>query len=95
MDPSLADSLVHLGGGGVLAVLIIREVLAFLRTRNGKNGVKRLGDLTVDAFESKERHIVRNELMVIVGALNLNTQKLDQIHIAIVELAAIQRERRE
>ena len=53
------SALLQLGVGGIFAILIIREVLSFLKTRNGKDGhtaEKLIRDVAALRAESRDMH---------------------------------------
>lgn len=71
---------------------------------NDSNGFKRLGDLTVESFESKIRHAMRNELQILIGSISklenalhelkdTNTAQLGKINESLVRLIAIEETR--
>lgn len=53
------EAMMQLTCGGILAVLVIREVMAFLKTRNGKNNgtaQKLVRDVASLRMESRDMH---------------------------------------
>ena len=53
------DAMMQLTCGGILAVLVIREVMSYLKTRNGKDGhtaEKLIRDVAALRAESRDMH---------------------------------------
>jgi hypothetical protein len=54
----LSDPITQIGAGGAFALLVIREVLNFLKTRNGKAS----GDKSPEFWRETFREIVENAI---------------------------------
>lgn len=87
------EALTQLGVGAVIAILIIREVLAFLKTRNG-NGhktdispecIRTISRIEIDL--GKARHSLNNNLTVINGSYH----QIKELRNEVRELKAILR----
>jgi hypothetical protein len=87
------EALTQLGVGAVIAILIIREVLAFLKTRNG-NGhktdispecIRTISRIEIDL--GKARHSLNNNLTVINGSYH----QIKELRNEVKELKSILR----
>lgn len=99
------DGWEHIGGFGVIAVLVAREVLRYVDEKREKakffvtpqdddSRLKRVGDMTVETLEAKVRHVVRNELGVLCLKIDESNKRLEQINNSMIRLVAIMEERR-
>lgn len=90
------DTLTHLGVGGILALLIIREVLNFLKTRNGNGTGKKTTSCGAPSQECKtffaemsQMHNVRDDDNVpkwyVPGALKDLAQANHDTNILMVQ----------
>jgi transposase-like protein len=79
----------QIGVGGIFAILVIREVLGFLKTRNGKkNGVAMSGALPKEYWQNTFREIVNEGLKEILAPLiQQHTQVLTDIRSQINSVA--------
>lgn len=71
-----ADDYKHLSGFGVIMILLAKEILRVVRKKSTEPFVKRLGDLSVESFEAKMRHTMRNEMVTMLVAMNKNSENM-------------------
>ena len=82
----------QLGIGGILVLLILREILPYLKSKNGTNN-RLLGTQTVDFWENNAHTILRGELKVLVDAIyNLSASHL-KITEQLTELLILARQK--
>lgn len=96
----------HIGGGGILVILVIREVLRHMSERREKGNPQTLvGEMTAEQLEAKVRHVVRNELapvvlkinegnIVLAGKVDESNKRLETINNSMVKLITIFEQRR-
>lgn len=100
MDHSLLDGLTQVGAGGLIALLIVREVLGFLKGKRDGNGSG-----GGDALKNELRHTVVNAVNPLISAQaetlrdikDMHHKSLDTlngIHSGISELVDISRRTR-
>lgn len=79
------EALTQLGVGAIVAILIIREVLAFLKTKNGSNsGNSYKSDISSECIRTISR--IENQVDKIKHGLNNNFTVINGIHHQIQEI---------
>ena len=70
------DLMMQLGVGGIFAVMVIKEVLSFLKSTNGKGGA--LPRIVVDALKDLSATMARMQHQV--GVIDETTTKTKEMH---------------
>lgn len=80
-DDAMGETLTQIGVGGVFALLVIREVLSFLKSR--KNGSTKLaGELTSDYWQAEQRKATSEIIIaIVVPILSNQTAILNELRI--------------
>ena len=61
------ERLWQLGLGGIVAILLIREVLTYLKTlKSTRNGQKAAGDLTPEYWQTEQRKAITEVVVTVV-----------------------------
>ena len=85
------EALTQLGVGAIVAILIIREVLAFLKTKNGNNGGNsHKPDISSECIRTISR--IEDQVGKIKHGLNNNFTVNNAIHHQIQEIRSEVRE---
>ena len=78
----MADNLTQIGVGGIFALLVIREVLAFLNVRKQANGRMTAGEHTAEFWQADQRKAVAETISITVLPILANqTAILNEMRI--------------
>ena len=93
------DQLIHVGLGGAVALLLLRECLQFiakLKPSIRSNGnTNKAGDKPPEYWEQKNREIAVDVQRPVLTILERQTDILAKIHETNVEIVSVLRERKE